>query len=256
VQTLPSIVTTNGPGWSASDYGAGVCYVVVAYKADAPDAKTRSGPAAVRSSCRCVKGKRCYDRAQGFDRAGGSGAHRWATPSTWEWTDNLIDCRYNWARGVYAGDQVARPTCCWSAAASAKPSSRRPMSSRRPTSATNWSAAKSATGRRQRQRRAEYLDVEEGIRAACGGVIVTREGAVEIEPAQAKAPSFFFTDDDLISGSSVHYNEGILSEADEGWVNTVVALHRTDPALAGPCARRCAATRPTCSPTAARASRR
>jgi hypothetical protein len=31
-------------------------------------------------------------------------------PTTWEWSENPIVCRYNWARGIYAEDDVSDPT--------------------------------------------------------------------------------------------------------------------------------------------------
>ena len=44
---------------------------------------------------------------------------------------------------------------------------------------------------------------------------------MEIEPGQAKAPSFVITDADLIVGSEVRWND-FLGEANDEWVNTVV----------------------------------
>jgi hypothetical protein len=57
-----------------------------------------------------VKGKLCYDPRKDSTVAGGSGAHRWEDPSTWEWSENPVVCRYNWVRGIYAEDDVTDPT--------------------------------------------------------------------------------------------------------------------------------------------------
>jgi hypothetical protein len=70
-----------------------------------------------------------------------------------------------------------------------------------------------------------FIDVEQMFAAATAGSIVTREGSVLIEPGQAKSVTFTFTDDDLLSGSKVSWNQGFLSEASDEWINTVVATY-------------------------------
>jgi hypothetical protein len=71
----------------------------------------------------------------------------------------------------------------------------------------------------------EFLEVEEMFAAACAGSILTHEGQVLLEPGQAKSVVATFTDDDLLTGSSVNWNQGILSESSEEWINTVVARY-------------------------------
>lgn len=71
----------------------------------------------------------------------------------------------------------------------------------------------------------EFLEVEEMFAAATAGSIITREGSVELEPGQAKSVVASFTDDDLLAGSEVSWNQGFLSESDPEWVNTVVARY-------------------------------
>jgi hypothetical protein len=68
----------------------------------------------------------------------------------------------------------------------------------------------------------KYIDVEEKFAAACGGIIIQPEGTVQIEPAQARTPSFTFTDDDILVGSTVEYNQGVLSQAASDWINTTI----------------------------------
>src|SRR3546814_9178967 len=80
-QTVPAVLTANGPGWTANDNGAGVCWVTVAYKADAEDAKEPGGPGGSPRFLGVLRGALCYDpRKDGS--VGGSGAHRWADPAT------------------------------------------------------------------------------------------------------------------------------------------------------------------------------
>jgi hypothetical protein len=82
-QTVPSILTSNGPGWTANDRGRGITYVVVAYKADAPDAKNPVWPSGRPRFRWVLRGLRCY-QARKDSTVGGSGAHRWDDPATWE----------------------------------------------------------------------------------------------------------------------------------------------------------------------------
>lgn len=222
VQTLPSVVTTNGPGWTSSDYGAGVTYAVVAYKADAPDASSPTWPGGRPRFLWVLKGKRCYDPRKD-STAGGSGAHRWASPATWEWSENAIVCRYNWARGVYAGDQVASPGALLvgrGLSAVEQPPANLFAPANICDETVDGVAQFKVGGLIYSNER--FLDVESRFASAVAGVILTHEGAVEIEPAQAKAVVATFTDDDLLVGSEAQWNEGILSDSDSDWVNTVV----------------------------------
>lgn len=47
------------------------------------------------------KGLKFYDRRKDSTQPGGSGAHRWGTPSTYEWTDNPAILQDNWRRGIW-----------------------------------------------------------------------------------------------------------------------------------------------------------
>jgi hypothetical protein len=107
---LPSVVTTYGPGWTSADIGRSGCDVVVDYKADAPDAKQPAWPGGRPRFGFVLRGKLCYDPRKDSTVTGGSGAHRWDDPTTWEWSENPIVCRYNWVRGIYAEDDVSDPT--------------------------------------------------------------------------------------------------------------------------------------------------
>jgi hypothetical protein len=233
-QSVPQVVLDNGPGWTAEDYGTGVAWVAVCYKADKADAKTPVWPGGRPGFSWVVRGKRCY-QARKDSTVGGSGTHRWSDPTTWEWTDNPIDCRHNWVRGIYAGDRVGDPDMLLvgrGLSAEEAP----PANVFAPANVCDEHVALDAGGSEKRYRlnglvRADetYIEVEDHFAAACAGVILQPEGAVEIEPGQAKAPSFFFSDEDLLVGSSVEYSDE-LSEADDGWVNTVAPRY-VEPSL-------------------------
>ncbi len=220
-QTVPSILTSNAPNWTANDRGRGVAYVVVAYKADKPDAKNPVWPSGRPRFRWVVRGLRCY-QARKDSTVGGSGAHRRDNPATWEWTENPIDIRYNWVRGIYAGDLVAQPGMLLIG---------RGLSAIEAPPANVFARANlcdELVGGQPRYRiggvvaaNEPFIDVESDFAAAVAGTISQPQGAVEVDPGQAKAPVAHFTDDDLLIGSTVRWNEGILGQQDEGWVNTV-----------------------------------
>lgn len=221
-QTLPAVVTTNGPGWSSSDNGAGICYAVVDYRCDTPNSKNPIWPGGRPTFLWVVKGKRCYDPRLDTT-VGGSGSHRWDNPSTWEYSENPIVCAYNWRRGIYACDRIDQPDMLLVG---------RGLSATEVPPANIFAAANLCDEDVDGAARysiggviagdEKYLDVEEKFAAACGGIIIQPEGSVEIEPAQARTPSFTFTDADIVVGTAVEYNQGMLSKADSEWVNTVV----------------------------------
>ncbi|MFN3943888.1 MAG: phage tail protein [Allosphingosinicella sp.] len=220
-QAMPSVVTTQG-GWAASDNLAGISAVVVAYKADAADAKNPVWPGGRPRFKWVVKGALCYDPRKDGSLPGGSGAHRRHLPATWEWSENPIVCRYAWVRGIYACDRVNDPDMLLVGrgltAEEAPPEN--------VFAAANLCDELVAGEPRYRvggriYANETYLAVEERFAAACAGIIIQPEGSVEIEPGQAKAPVAWITDADLLVGSQVEHSD-FLSEADKEWVNTVV----------------------------------
>ncbi len=225
-QPLPSVVTTYGPGWSSSDIGASGCDVVMVYEADKPDEGKPEWPGGRPRFGFVVKGKLCYDPRLDSTVSGGSGSHRWDSPSTWEWSDNPAVCRYNWVRGIYANDQVGDPSQLLVG---------RGLSEAEAPPENIFAAANLCDELVSGEKRYRvsgpiyagqpFIEVEEMFAAATGGSIVTREGSVELEPGAAKSVVASFTDDDLLSGSQAGWNQGVLSEASGEWVNTVVARY-------------------------------
>lgn len=219
---VPAEVSAVWPGYAATDIGKSGCDVFVLYRADKPNAKKLIWPGGRPRFLFVVKGKLCYDPRLD-DTVGGSGAHRWNDPSTWEWSENPAVCRYNWVRGIYAEDQVGDPTQLLVG---------RGLSAAEAPPANIFAAANlcdEVVGGGVRYRIAgsvsagqPFIDVEAMFAAATAGNIITHEGSVELEPGAAKSVVASFTDDDLLSGSSVTWNEAVLSDADDGWVNTVV----------------------------------
>lgn len=80
--------------WTANHRLAGICYASVRVEYG------EEGMPSVPSIVFGVKGAKLYDWRKDSTN-GGSGAHRWSDPSTWEWSDNPAVCDYNFRRGFY-----------------------------------------------------------------------------------------------------------------------------------------------------------
>ncbi|MDP2131966.1 MAG: phage tail protein [Erythrobacter sp.] len=221
-QTVPAILTTNGPGWTANDRGRGVAYVVVAYKSDDEKAKNPVWQGRRPQFKWVVRGQRCY-QARKDSTVGGSGAHRRDDPSTWEWTENPIDNRYNWVRGIYAGDRVDQPEMLLigRGLTDIEAPPQNVFARANLCDETVDGAPRYRIGALVSSTEA-FIDVESDFAAAVAGTISQPEGAVEVDPGEAKAPVAHFTDGDLITGSTVKWSD-FLGQDDDGWVNTVAA---------------------------------
>lgn len=223
-QTVPSILTTNGPGWTANDNGAGVCYAVVAYKADEADAKNPIWPGGRPKFLFVLRGALVYDSRKDSS-VGGSGAHRRDNPATWQWSENPIVCRYSYARGVYACDRVDQP---------AQLLVGRGLTALEAPPQNVFARANvcdEVVDGEPRYRVSgvvdsteTFMDVEGDFAAACAGTIIQPQGCVEIDPGQARAAVMTITDRDLLVGGKVK-RSWFRSVSDKEWVNTVVATY-------------------------------
>lgn len=80
--------------WLSDQIGRGVCYAIVTARINRglfqgfPQLKF------------ALRGIPLYDPRKDSS-VGGSGSHRWSTPSTWEWSENVALIVYNLMRGVY-----------------------------------------------------------------------------------------------------------------------------------------------------------
>ena len=223
-QVLPGLVTSTGPGWTAEDNLAGICYVVVAYKADKSDAKKPVWSGRPRFRW-VLRGAYCYDPRKD-DTVGGAGAHRWSNPDTWEWSENPTVCRYNYVRGIYACARVDQPEQLLIGRGLTDIEAP-PQNLFAPANLCDEQVAIEG-GSEPRYRCGgmvsadqAYIEVEEMFAVACGGIIIQPGGAVEIEPGQARPISMTITDADIVVGTDVTYNAE-RSLADDDWINTVV----------------------------------
>lgn len=206
-QTFPASLRTLA-GFSTNDRLTGVAYVVVRYTVKWAEA--RGGRARFRF---VVRGKRCYDARKDSTVPGGSGAHRWATPSTWEWTENAEVCLYNWRRGIYALDRVTQADQLLVgrglSALEAPPEAsigRANICDELVGLRSGGSELRYRVGGTIRSSDA-FIDVETWFEAAMAGTIVQPEGGVQVDPGVAKTPALFITDADLFDGDPIVFRE-------------------------------------------------
>lgn len=81
--------------WSVKNRGRGVCYVAIDMAFNADLYRGRQPNFMFK-----VKGAKLYDWRKD-STAGGSGAHRWGQPATYQWSDNPVVCWYNFRRGIF-----------------------------------------------------------------------------------------------------------------------------------------------------------
>jgi|694.fasta_scaffold01641_18 hypothetical protein len=231
-QTLPatvgagpnamSFVSASGGRWTADDRLLGVAAVIVCYRF-APD--ILGGRPSFRW---VVDGLKCYDPRKDSTVAGGSGSHRWDTPSTYEWTENAAVCRYNYLRGVWSHNQLMVGP---GRSAEEAP----PEDVIAAANICDEDVTLKAGGTVKRYTvsavvRADepWIDVEEAFAAAMGAELIERSGVIVIDPGAAKTVAKTFTDDALLQGFPVEV-QAKLSRRE--LVNTVTATY-VDPTQA------------------------
>ncbi|MFC3579135.1 phage tail protein [Sphingomonas hylomeconis] len=214
-------------GYGANDNLAGISYVLASYMADASDEKNPTWTGGRPRFAFLLKGARIYQARKDSTVPGGSGPHRWNDPATWEWSDNPIDCRYAWVRGLYACDRIDQPGQLLigrGLSAAEAP----PENVAAPANICDELVAKAGGGSERRYRIGAVINaldqfdtVEAKFASACAGVILQPEGAIEIEPGHAKAPVKYITDADMVVGKPIAFSD-FRSEADDEWCNTVI----------------------------------
>ena len=70
------------------------------------DSKFKSYPSGEPRTRLTLKGIKLYDPRLDSTVSGGSGSHRWGTPSTYAYSDNPALLALNWAMGLYEGSQL------------------------------------------------------------------------------------------------------------------------------------------------------
>ncbi|ATC25216.1 hypothetical protein [Caulobacter vibrioides] len=229
---LPPEISGLGPA-VADGALRGVARVIVAYQADAPDAKNPIWTTGRPSFVWVVKGLLCYDPRKDDTVEGGFGGHRWDDPSTREWSENAEVIRYNIARGIYFLDQVDQPAALMLGrgltAYEAPPERVAPIANVCDELVEVIDAETGETRHEPRYRVGGVIGadqtfdtVEQWFADAMGGHIVQPEGGVAVEPGYARNPVADITDNDLVVGEAVQWSDEV-SDGDR--INSVVVSY-------------------------------
>ena len=217
------VIEASAGAWTVEDRHVGMAHVWVTYKADetiwtqgAPDFKFQ------------LRGMRVYDprkdAALGYT---GPNPHVWEDRSTHEYDANAALVRYAFQRGIYVEGHQGDPEYLLLGrgltADEAPPE--------RIIAAANLCAepiTEGGGGANIRYKTGgvirasdDFIAVEEMFAAAMAGVIVQREGGVEVEPGHAKAAVVTIADGDLVVGEPIGFSE-FLPDTDGGRINTVI----------------------------------
>lgn len=213
----PSVALANG--WSASDVGRGVARIWAFVTYD--EQVWSQGFPRFRW---VLEGAKVYDPRRDAD-LGYSGANPcdFDDPATWVVSQNPILLDYAYRRGIYVAGRhqqsgqllVGRGLSALEAPPAAIIAAANVCDEVMSPGALRYRAAGVIRADQP------FVEVAEMFAAACAGVIVQREGGVEIEPGQAKAAVVTITDDDLVVGEAVSFSS-FLPDTEGGRVNTVV----------------------------------
>jgi len=91
-QTHVTELATAISDWTSDYDGRGVAYIVSAFELGTATGEGVWAQGAPKNIRAVIKGKKVYDPRKDSTQTGGSGAHRLADPTTWEWSDNPALC--------------------------------------------------------------------------------------------------------------------------------------------------------------------
>lgn len=201
-QTLVDSANPSGR-WTSSHIGAGICYAHIEadYVANVESFRSILGGNAFLF---VFKGLRLYD-VRKDSTAGGSGAHRFDDPATWEWSANPAVCKYHYERGYFINGELAGGmgvasydllTDLYMAAANVCDEDV-PLDGGGTEKRYELSLIAS-TG-------AEHIDAIDSMVSAMAGMRVERQGLFGVVAGAAQLPVATVTDGDLIADAPVFF---------------------------------------------------
>lgn len=222
------VQAASGGQWTTAHRLRGVAYAWVRLVWD-PDVWRGGG---IPNILFKVKGAKLYDPRKDSTVPGGSGAHRWGDPSTYEWTDNLEVARYNYLRGIAYVDGRHRfgvglgaEDIDLSAAIAAM-------------NVCDEVVGLRTGGSEFRYRISAAIAADEPFRAvlermsiACAGSIPDLSGRYAMYPGAPQVPVIGFTDADLVAGAELtgsrHRSLGeVVNELTGEWADPLALYQR------------------------------
>lgn len=188
----PWLQTALGTKWPSTSVGTNVCYARVTCKYDQ---KVFSGIPHIQF---VLRGAKLYDPRLDTT-AGGSGAQRWGTPSTYAWSDNPAVISYNLCRGVYTGGNLFYGASAldvevpFAQSVAAMNSCDEVVSLKAGGTESRYKVGGQTAVSRDAQ---SFL---QSIAASMGGFIGTGGGTIVILPGVSQTPVMSFTDNDIMA---------------------------------------------------------
>lgn len=184
--------------WTTSHVGKGTCYVVSAFELGTRTGEGVWSNGAPQSIRAVVKGKKVYDPRLDSTN-GGSGTHRLADPTTWEWSDNpalcLADYLFDADLGMGA-EGVSYSDIDWAMVA---------------TAANQCDATVTSPAGNQKRFTCNgvldtgtpYADNIRNLLSSMAGTLTWSGGKYRIRAAAYEAPTFTFTENDIVGDVQV-----------------------------------------------------
>lgn len=216
----PQHVRENG-GWAASDRMVGIAHIWIDWFVD--EKVWPQGHPAIRF---VLRGLRAYDPR--FDpQFGYSGPNpqTWDNPASHKFTRNAKVLRYAYTRGIYAEGHHSDPNYLLigrGLSADEAPPEAVIADANLCDEIVDGVARYTVGGVISAAQ--PFIDVDGMFAAAMAGVIVQREGTVDVEAGQAKAVVVTITDADLVGGEPVSFSR-FLPDNDGGRINTVMGRY-------------------------------
>ena len=98
----PMLIASSGGQWTSSHRVRGIAYLACSYEYD-----TKGMFSSIPQLTVVCRGKKLYDPRKDGSITGGTGSHRYNTPSTFEWSDNAALCLLDYMRDNQYGKGLA-----------------------------------------------------------------------------------------------------------------------------------------------------
>ena len=198
-QSYVSQLASAFSDWTTSHVGKGTCYVVSAFELGTRTGEGVWSNGAPQSIRAVVKGKKVYDPRQDSTN-GGSGTHRLADPTTWEWSDNpalcLADYLFDADLGMGA-EGVAYADIDWAMVATAADQCDATVTVPSGGSTKRFSCnGVLDTG-------TAYADNIRALLSSMAGTLTWSGGKYRIRAAAYEAPTYTFTENDIVGDVQV-----------------------------------------------------
>jgi len=185
--------------WTSSHVGKGTCYIVSAFELGTRTGEGVWSNGAPQNIRAVVKGKKVYDPRLDSTN-GGSGLHRLADPSTWEWSDNpalcLADYLFDADLGMGA-EGVAYADIDWAMVATAADQCDATVT------VPSGGSTKRFTCNGVLDTGTAYADNIRNLLSSMAGTLTWSGGKYRIRAAAYEAPTYTFTENDIVGDVQV-----------------------------------------------------